>query len=41
MNEWKTKTESLSSGIPDINNNKTHNDYGKFNECKRLCWNLW
>ena len=21
MNEWKTKTQSLSSGIPDKNNN--------------------
>ena len=30
MNEWKTKTEkSLSSGIPDINNNKQIIDYEK------------
>ena len=24
MNEWKTKTQSFSSGIPDKNNNKQY-----------------
>ena len=37
----KQKHKSLSSGIPDKNNNNKIIDYGKFNECKRLCWNLW
>ena len=37
----KQKTEKFKLRNTDINNNKKYNDYGKFNECKRLCWNLW
>ena len=40
----KQKLKSFSSEIPDkiiIITIKKIIDYGKFNECKRLCWNLW